>query len=124
MRRTFILLTAAILLCLPATTSGKPRNDKEKKKVTLFAGPDRKSLLRERDSLRQANEALMLEPTETESKETMDEACAVFEQLYQDLNRPLDTIAMGNAESYADAEKLITSAAARGSSLPGKLCDL
>ena len=61
MRRTFILLTAAILLCLPATTSGKPRNDKEKKKVTLFAGPDRKSLLRERDSLRQANEALILE---------------------------------------------------------------
>ena len=61
MRRTLILLAAAILLCLPATTSGKPKNDKEKKKVTLFAGPDRKSLLRERDSLRQANEALILE---------------------------------------------------------------
>lgn len=29
------------------------------------------------------HEALMVEPTETESKETMDEACAVFEQLYQ-----------------------------------------
>ena len=54
-------MAAAILLCLPATTSGKPKNDKEKKKVTLFAGPDRKSLLRERDSLRQANEALILE---------------------------------------------------------------
>ena len=61
MRRTLILLAAAILLCIPATTSGKPKNDKEKKKVTLFAGPDRKSLLRERDSLRQANEALILE---------------------------------------------------------------
>ena len=54
-------MAAAILLCIPATTSGKPKNDKEKKKVTLFAGPDRKSLLRERDSLRQANEALILE---------------------------------------------------------------
>ena len=61
MRRTLILLAAAILLCIPATTSGKPKNDKEKKKVTLFASPDRKSLLRERDSLRQANEALILE---------------------------------------------------------------
>ena len=29
----------------------------------------------------------MVEPTETESKETMDEACAVFEQLYQDARR-------------------------------------
>ena len=33
------------------------------------------------------HEALMVEPTETESKETMDEACAVFEQLYQDALR-------------------------------------
>lgn len=33
------------------------------------------------------HEALMVEPTETESRETMDEACAVFEQLYQDALR-------------------------------------
>ena len=45
------------------------------------------------------------------------DASKKVEQLYQDLNRPLDTIAMGNAESYADAEKLITSAAARGSAV-------
>ena len=86
MRRTFILLTAAILLCLPATTSGKPRNDKEKKKVTLFAGPDRKSLLRERDSLRQANEALMLE---------LDSLYQIYAELEYESIQEADSINLG-----------------------------
>ena len=86
MRRTFILLTAAILLCLPATTSGKPRNDKEKKKVTLFAGPDRKSLLRERDSLRQANEALILE---------LDSLYQIYAELEYESIQEADSINLG-----------------------------
>ena len=86
MRRTFILLTAAILLCLPATTSGKPRNDKEKKKVTLFASPDRKSLLRERDSLRQANEALMLE---------LDSLYQIYAELEYESIQEADSINLG-----------------------------
>ena len=62
MRQTFILLlTAAVLISLPINVSGKPKHDKEKKKITLFASQDRKSLIRERDSLVLANEALMME---------------------------------------------------------------
>ena len=45
------------------------------------------------------------------------DASKKVEELYHDLNQPLDTIAMGNAESYVEAEKLITSAAARGSAV-------
>ena len=86
MRRTLILLAAAILLCIPATTSGKPRNDKEKKKVTLFAGPDRKSLLRERDSLRQANEALMLE---------LDSLYQIYAELEYESIQEADSINLG-----------------------------
>ncbi len=61
MRRTFILLATAVLLCIPVISSAKPKHDKEKKKITLFTSPDRKALIRERDSLRLANEALMME---------------------------------------------------------------
>ena len=86
MRRTLILLAAAILLCIPATTSGKPKNDKEKKKVTLFAGPDRKSLLRERDSLRQANEALILE---------LDSLYQIYAELEYESIQEADSINLG-----------------------------
>ena len=79
-------MAAAILLCIPATTSGKPRNDKEKKKVTLFAGPDRKSLLRERDSLRQANEALMLE---------LDSLYQIYAELEYESIQEADSINLG-----------------------------
>ena len=61
MRRTFILLATAVLLCIPVISSAKPKHDKEKKQITLFTSPDRKALIRERDSLRLANEALMME---------------------------------------------------------------
>lgn len=54
-------MTAAVLISLPINVSGKPKHDKEKKKITLFASQDRKSLIRERDSLVLANEALMME---------------------------------------------------------------
>ena len=54
-------MTAAVLISLPINVSGKPKHDKEKKKITLFASQDRKSLIRERDSLVLANEVLMME---------------------------------------------------------------
>ena len=54
-------MTAAVLISLPINVSGKPKHDIEKKKITLFASQDRKSLIRERDSLVLANEALMME---------------------------------------------------------------
>ena len=79
-------MAAAILLCIPATTSGKPKNDKEKKKVTLFAGPDRKSLLRERDSLRQANEALILE---------LDSLYQIYAELEYESIQEADSINLG-----------------------------
>ena len=41
------------------------------------------------------HEALMVEPTETESKETLDEICAVFEQLHQ--------LALENTQALHDA---------------------
>ena len=57
------------------------------------------------------HEALMVEPTETESKETMDEVCAVFEQLYKDaLEHPQ---ALHEAPLHTPVRRLDEVAAAR-----------
>ena len=64
MKRIIILLATALLV-LPAHAAYGPRpsdnKDKEKKKITLFSMPDRKSLIKERDSLLRVNEMLIQE---------------------------------------------------------------
>lgn len=65
MKKT-ILITAAALLSIASYASGtvknsRPAKDREKKKITLTAFPDRKSLIKERDSLLRANEILTVE---------------------------------------------------------------
>ena len=57
------------------------------------------------------HEALMVEPTETESKETMDEVCAVFEQLHELALR--DPQALHNAPVHTPVRRLDEVGAAR-----------
>ena len=65
MKRKLILILAAVFaLSVPAVSapdSDKPVKDREKRKITMFAKPDRKSLLKQRDSLLKANELLQLQ---------------------------------------------------------------
>lgn len=65
MKRKLILILAAVFtLSFPAVSapdSDKPVKDREKRKITMFANPDRKSLLKQRDSLLKANEMLRLQ---------------------------------------------------------------
>ncbi|HIZ84986.1 MAG TPA: LysM peptidoglycan-binding domain-containing protein [Candidatus Coprenecus stercoravium] len=58
-----LIIISVLLMTMPigAIAGGKPTGDKEKKKLTLFTYPDRKSLLRERDSLVEANAYLKME---------------------------------------------------------------
>ena len=56
-------------------------------------------------------EALMVEPTETESRETMDAACAVFEALYETARK--DPQALHDAPRAAPVRRLDEVGAAR-----------
>ena len=55
------LLITIVLPAVPVQDGVKPTDDKEKRKVTLFSTPNRKSLMRQRDSLLRANELLRLQ---------------------------------------------------------------
>lgn len=55
------LLITIVLHAVPVQDGVKPTDDKEKRKVTLFSTPNRKSLMRQRDSLLRANELLRLQ---------------------------------------------------------------
>ena len=92
MKRYLILFVTALFICLPASASDKPKQNanKEKRKITLFTSPDKKSLIRERDSLLHVNEALMAE-LDSLYKEYAD--LEVYESMAE-----ADSINMGYAE--------------------------
>ena len=92
MKRYLILFVTALFICLPASASDKPKQNanKEKRKITLFTSPDKKSLIKERDSLLHVNEALMAE-LDSLYKEYAD--LEVYESMAE-----ADSINMGYAE--------------------------
>lgn len=92
-------MTAAVLISLPINVSGKPKHDKEKKKITLFASQDRKSLIRERDSLVLANEALMMELDSLYKKYADLE---VYEELAEADSINMGAMDMDGIESISD----------------------
>ena len=92
-------MTAAVLISLPINVSGKPKHDKEKKKITLFASQDRKSLIRERDSLGLANEALMMELDSLYRKYAELE---VYEELAEADSINMGAMDMDGIESISD----------------------
>ena len=65
MKRRLILILAAVMAFsfqgTAASDSDKAVRNKEKRKITLFANPDRKTLLRQRDSLMEANQLLHMQ---------------------------------------------------------------
>lgn len=61
--RRIIILIFALLIGMPVCSDAKPEqtDNKDRKRITMFSRPDKKTLIKQRDSLLEANEHLMME---------------------------------------------------------------